>query len=91
MLVTNFPVASFKTRTFILRHIIVSHYVPSLSQKNIALREQHWMRSLDNALPSTSAGNSLQECQQIAERPEHGYNYSFSCLDGDVCTGRGLG
>jgi hypothetical protein len=79
MLVTNFPVASFKARTFIFRRIIASHYVPSLSQKNITLElgEQHWLWSLDNALPQTSAGDSLQECQQIAERPKHGYNYSF--------------
>jgi hypothetical protein len=79
MLVTDFSVTSFQTRTFISCHTIVSHYVPSITQNNTALKlnEQHWLTSLDSELALTSACNSLQERQQMEERPEHGYNYSF--------------
>jgi hypothetical protein len=68
MLVTYFSVtSSFQTRTFDSRHIIVSHYLPSIMQNNITLETQDTTLGnvciFGNERPMSAAYNSLQECQ----------------------------
>lgn len=68
MLVTYFAVtSSFQTRTFISRHVIVSHFLPSIMQNNITLETQDTtLRDvfiLGNEQPMSAAYNSLQERQ----------------------------
>ena len=68
MLVIYFSVTSlFQIRTFISRHIMVSHYLPSTMQNNITLETQDTTLGkvfiFRNGLPLSAAYNSLQEGQ----------------------------